>query len=111
MRSKRLLLLSAIALGLSIGFSQNAQACVCDGDQSFHEAFKQADAIFAATYVGGEYRSGIKDEFAEMRRGWGEKVDGYQVLVLKFAVKTWWKGAGTSEVIIVTEQTKNPDGT
>lgn len=109
MRSKQLLF-AAIGVLMVLQFTQYASACVCAGEQSVREAFKASDAIFAGTYIGSEYRSGIKDEFMEMRRRDGEKVNGYKVLVLKFEVKTWWKGAGTREVIIVTGNTRTPDG-
>jgi hypothetical protein len=107
MRSATLILLTATALFVFVGRSA---ACVCAGEESVGQAFKSSDAIFAATYVGSEYRSGIKNQFMEMRRSDGDKVDGYKVLVLKFEVKTWWKGAGTREVIITTSDTKMPDG-
>jgi hypothetical protein len=40
----------------------------------------------------------------------GEKVE-YEVLVLKFQVERWWKGNPASEVILVTNLTRDPDGT
>lgn len=107
MRSYKLILLSVIGTLLLVA---QASACVCAGEESVTQAFKHSDAIFAATYIGGEYRRGIKNQFMEMRRSDGEKVDGYTVLVLKFEVKTWWKGAGTHEVIITTSDTRMPDG-
>lgn len=39
----------------------------------------------------------------------GKKVD-YEVLVLRFHAERWWKGDPLREVILVTEQTRTPDG-
>jgi hypothetical protein len=86
-------------------------ACLCDGTPTVAEELKGATAIFSAKYVGGEYRKGIVNEFRRME----EEIDGkkveYEVLVLRFQVEKWWKGNLSSEVILVTDQTRASDGT
>lgn len=89
----------------------SAFACLCDGTPTVVEELNGATAIFSGKYVGGEYRKGIVNEFRRME----EEIDGkkieYEVLVLRFQVKRWWKGNLSSEVILVTDQTRASDGT
>jgi hypothetical protein len=101
-------------LFFSIFFLSNvssAFACLCSGTPTVAEELKGATAIFSGKYVGGEYRKGIVSEFRRME----EQIDGkkieYEVLVLRFQVQRWWKGNLSSEVILVTDQTRVSDGT
>jgi hypothetical protein len=101
-------------LFFSILFFSNiapAIACLCDGTATVAEELKGATAIFSGKYVGGEYRKGIVNEFRRME----EEIDGkkieYEVMILRFQVEKWWKGNLSSEVILVTDQTRASDGT
>jgi hypothetical protein len=61
--------------------------------------------------VAAEYRKGIVNEFRRLEEEiFGKKVN-YETLVLKFQVERWWKGKPVGEVILVTNQPRDPDGT
>lgn len=110
MRSTRLLLLT---IGLLVsGFASTASACVCAGERSVRAAFKESKAVFTGTFLRAEFRSGIRNEMQEIaNEAWGKKGQPYEVEVYIFAVDTWWKGAGTREVVLMTDTTRAPDGT
>lgn len=86
-----------------------AFACLCEGT-TVEKSFKNAAAIFTAKYLRSEYRKGIKSEFEEMNAEWtGKKLD-YEVMVYIFVSDRWWKGAGTREVVLMTDYTRRSDG-
>ena len=106
MRSFKLLFLPLIILFLAPA----AFGCVCAGT-TVEKSFKEASAIFSGKYIRSEYRKGIKSQFEEMNaQHTGKKLD-YEVLVYIFESDLWWKGAGTPEVVLVTDQTRRSDGT
>jgi hypothetical protein len=75
------------------------------------KSFKEASAIFTGNFLRSEYRKGIKSEFEEMNASYtGKKLD-YEVLVNIFESDQWWKGAGTREVVLITDRTRRSDGT
>jgi hypothetical protein len=85
-------------------------ACLCEGT-TVEKSFKNASAIFTGKFIREEYRKGIKSEFEEMNAGWtGKKLD-YEVMVYIFEADQWWKGAGTREVVLITDYTRRSDGT
>ena len=89
-----------------------ALACVCAGDQTVQQAYKDSGAIFAGRMIAAEWRSGIKNEFAEMDNEWRKTNRKYEVLVYRFEVTRWYKGDnGSTEATLVTEQVKFDDGT
>lgn len=89
----------------------SAFGCVCDGIPTVAEELAGATAIFSGKFIAAEYRKGIVSELRSLgEHSTGEKVD-YEVLVLKFQVARWWKGDPVSEVILITDQTRDPDGT
>ncbi len=45
-----------------------------------------------------------------LKKDSGRQVD-YETLVVKFQVERWWKGEVTTEIILLTSETKNSDGT
>ncbi len=49
--------------------------------------------VFAGKVVGFEYRKGIPNQY------------------VKFQVERWWKGEATTEVFLITSETKKSDGT
>lgn len=84
--------------------------CVCAGTPSVAEEFKSSSTVFSGKLVATEYRKGIPDEFRRIQEETeGKKVD-YEVLVLKFQVERRWKGSPTTKVIILTGQSREPDG-
>ena len=65
--------------------------------------------VFAGKVIGFEYRKGIPNEFLERRKKEDKQFD-YETLVVKFQVERWWKGEATTELFLVTDRTKNSDG-
>jgi hypothetical protein len=108
----RKLLLLAAFLFVSIPFTQNAKACVCSGDETVDQAFKESAAVFTGTFIRAEYRTGIKNELYEDHLEMdGKKGEPYEVEVYIFAVDTWWKGPSSVEVVLESDSTRAPDGT
>ena len=86
-------------------------ACLCAGESTVAQSFKGASAVFVGKFIREEYRSGIKNELHEVgMEAWGKKGESYEVLVHIFQVDRWWKGAGTYEVVLITDHTRNKDG-
>jgi hypothetical protein len=109
MRSRTVLLFTAIVL--SLVFCVDAAACVCAGEPSVRTAFKESAAVFTGTFIRAEFRKGIRSEMQEIANdAWGKKGQPYEVEVYIFQVDTWWKGAGTREVMLITDSTRAPDG-
>jgi hypothetical protein len=88
----------------------DAFACLCGGT-TVQKSFREATAIFTGRLLRSEYRKGIKSEFEEMNTEFtGKKLD-YEVLVYVFEADKWWKGAGTREVVLISDETRRSDGT
>ena len=92
-----------------------ACGCVSSPDESVSDAVKYATEkstmIFAGKVVGFEYRNGIPNEYIESReKETGKHVD-YETKIVRFQVERWWKGEAATEVFLVTDETKNSDGT
>ncbi len=92
-----------------------ACGCVSSPDESISDAVKYATEkstmIFAGKVVGFEYRKGIPNQYMEsLKKDSGKHVD-YETMIVKFQVERWWKGEATTEVFLVTDETKNSDGT
>ncbi len=92
-------------------------ACGCPSSSSesvsdkVKYAIKQSTMIFAGKVVGFEYRKGIPNQYMESRKKDSGKNIEYETLIVKFQVERWWKGEATTEVFLVTDKTKNSDGT
>ena len=61
--------------------------------------------VFAGKVVGFEYRKGVPNEFMQ------SKGIDYETKVVKFQVGQWWKGETPREIFLVTDETRNADGT
>lgn len=91
-------------------------ACVCmmpgkDLAREVKFAAKNSTTIFTGKVVGFEYRKGIRNKYMESRiKSIGKNIE-YETLVIKFQVDRRWKGEATKEIFLVTDQTKNSDGT
>lgn len=106
MRHLKLFLLPLVVLFAA----SSAFGCLCSGT-TVQKSFKEATAIFTGNFIRSEYRKGIKSEFEAQDMEWkGKKVD-YEVLVYIFETDQWWKGAGTKEIVLITDQTRRSDGT
>lgn len=67
-------------------------------------------AVFHGKVIGFEYRKGIFNEFmSEQRDPLGMAIK-YETKVVRFKVDIWWKGGSDSEIVLVTGDTKNSDG-
>jgi hypothetical protein len=105
--------ISFLLLAFFFGNAAATFACLCDGKDSIEAAFNKADAVFVGSFVSAEYRKGIANQFREMEAEIdGRKIE-YEVLVVRFQVINWWRGAATPahEIILVTDQTRAADGT
>ncbi len=72
---------------------------------------KQSTMVFAGKVVGFEYRKGIPNQHMESRiKDSGKHID-WETLVVKIQVERWWKGEAALEIFLVTDETKNSDGT
>lgn len=67
--------------------------------------------VFTGKVIGFEYRKGIHNEFMESRKKDSGKHIDYETLIVEFQVERWWKGEATSEIFLVTGNTRNSDGT
>ena len=90
--------------------SPSAFACVCEKLPKTSVAFKGANAVFSARFIGYEYRKGIVDGLRRMMDERKGKKTEYEVLVAKFEVEHWWKGSADKETILITETTRDADG-
>ena len=98
-----------LAVVFFLSTASSAYACVCAGT-TVQRSFREATAIFTGKYLRSEYRKGIKSHFEEMNAGYtGEKLE-YEVLVYIFESDVWWKGPGTREVVLMTDETRRSDG-
>ncbi len=78
---------------------------------STEEAVKKSSVVFSGKVVGFEYRKGIPNWHMDLRaKENGEQID-YETLVVKVQVKQWWKGEAPTEIFLLTDSTKNADGT
>ena len=74
-------------------------------------AVKQSTMVFTGKVVGFEYRKGIRNQYMELyKKNSGKNIE-YETLVVKFQVERRWKGEATKEVFLITDETKNSDGT
>ena len=91
-------------------FPVSTFACVCDLDKTVKQAYKESTAVFAGRFIAEEFRTGIKNQFAEMEAESSGKKREYEVLVYRFVVTRWYKGGSdTSESILVTDRVRYLD--
>lgn len=114
LNKQRIVILFVICLLLS-ATEVFACRCISSPDESVGDAVKYASEkstmIFAGKVVGFEYRKGIPNRYMEsLKKDLGKQID-YETMVVKFQVERWWKGEATTEVFLVTDETKNSDGT
>jgi hypothetical protein len=99
-----------LLLGMFV-FASPGYACLCAGEPTVEESFKDASAVFTGKFLRAEYRGGIKNELHEIGlEAWGKKGERYEVLVYIFQVDRLWKGAEAYEIVLITDNTRSPDG-
>ncbi|MCA1623136.1 MAG: hypothetical protein LC768_16530 [Acidobacteria bacterium] len=75
------------------------------------QAIKQSKAVFSGEVIGFEYRKDIPNwSMDEQAKRTGKAID-YETLVVKVHVKQWWKGEVPTEIYLLTDSTRNADGT
>ncbi|MBK9527692.1 MAG: hypothetical protein IPO41_05095 [Acidobacteria bacterium] len=108
--------LASFALVLCIA-AGSALACGCGGmpGETFESivagAMNTSSMVFQGEVVGFEYRKGIRDEFDSGRIDSADRPLGYEKMVVKFKVESWWKGDLASAIFLVTGQNRYSDGT
>ena len=105
MRTGKVIFLPLIILLLTPA----AFGCLCAGT-TVEKSFNEASAILTGKFLREEYRRGVKNELREMEFESAEKRVDYETLVYIFEADKWWKGAGKREVVLYTDQTRDPDG-
>ncbi len=86
-------------------------ACGCVGtpnvtlEDVVEHSVKKSKMVFAGKVAGFEYRKGIPNEYLQSRQ-----ID-YETKVVRFQVRQWWKGEAPEEIFLVTDETRNADGT
>ena len=92
-------------------FVPSVLGCMCKPPGNPAKEMKGSAAVFSGKLIGTEYRKGVTLFLSiaqpETKNGETAQTD---VLVLKFQIDRWWKGRETREVVLFTDQTKNPDG-
>lgn len=85
-------------------------ACFCPS-LTTEQAVDKSKAVFSGEVVGFEYRKGISNWSMDERAKQTGMVIEYETLVVKVRVNQWWKGEPPSEVYLLTNGTRNADGT
>ncbi len=73
-------------------------------------ALNYASAVFRGTVIGHEYRKGILKESMEAKK-LNDPGFSYETMVTKFQVVEWWKTTSAPTIYIISNSTKNSDGT
>lgn len=108
--------LAFLALVLCVA-AGSALACGCGGmpGESFEGiiggAVNTSSVVFQGEVVGFEYRKGIRDEFEPGQIDSAGRPLGYETMIVKFKVESWWKGDLASSIFLVTGQSRYSDGT
>ena len=88
-----------------------AEACLCDGEDTVKEAFTGASTVFMGRYLGSEYRKGIRSEMMDLHVSAQGTKPEYEILVYRFKVLGRWKGDIGTEVVLISDHARLPDGT
>jgi hypothetical protein len=86
-------------------------ACGCGGSPNatledlVKDSVESSARVFVGKVVAFEYRKGIPNEFMQAKG-----ID-YETKVVKFQVERWWKAETPRNTFLVTDETKNADGT
>jgi hypothetical protein len=86
-------------------------ACVCPISSNetlegvIRYGVKNSTMVFAGKVISFEYRKGIPNDFMQ------SKGIDYETKVVQLQVEQWWKGEVPKEIFLITDETKNADGT
>lgn len=84
-------------------------ACDCPG-QTTKQAIEKSKAVFSGEVLDFEYRKGIPNWSMDEQAKRTGKAISYETLVVKVRVKQWWKGEVPTEIYLLTDRTRNADG-
>ena len=107
-----------LALFISATFyNVTALACSCGGfpsNKSFHERVTDhvttKTAVFTGKVIGFDYRKGIRNEFTDSQRDSLVQPIDYETKLVKVEVHRWWRSQMQPLIFLVTDTTKNSDG-
>jgi hypothetical protein len=105
-------LLLILLLGIAVS-SSLANTCISLDEtlsDKFGKEFKNADAVFIGKVERFDFIKGVPNEFLEKRR---EIIPGltWKTKATVFSVDRNWKGIDDAEISIVSDETRNSDGT
>ena len=84
-------------------------ACDCPR-LTTEQAIEESKAVFSGEVIGFEYHKGIPNwSMDESAKRTGKVID-YETLVVKVRVKQWWKGETPTEIYLLTNTTRDTDG-
>jgi hypothetical protein len=114
LNKQKVIFLFAICFLLSVS---NVLACRCiispneNAGEAVNLALDDSEMVFSGKVIGFEYRKGIHSEYMDSINKNSAKPVEYEMKVVKLQVKQWWKGALSTEVFLVTFETRYTDGT
>lgn len=80
-------------------------------DSKIKAALKNSAAVFSGKVTGFEFRKGIPGKSSlPPANSSGAHLDD-ETMIVKFQVAQWWKGGSSPETFLITEITRNSDGT
>ncbi len=107
--NKRKIIISVVICLFLSATKVFACRCVRSPNETLEDVIKygvkNSTMVFAGKVIGFEYRKGIPNKFLQSRN-----ID-YETKVVKFQVEQWWKGETPKEIFLITDETKNADGT
>ena len=84
-------------------------ACDCPG-MTTEQSIEKSKAVFSGEVIGFEYHKGIPNwSMDESAKRTGKVID-YETLVVKVRVRQWWKGETPMEIYLLTNTTRDADG-
>lgn len=111
---KQVLASFAFVLCIAVG---PALACGCGSmpgetiESIVTGAVNTSSMVFQGEVVGFDYKKGIHSEFDSGQMDSAGRQLGYETMVVKFKVESWWKGGLASEILLVSGQNRYSDGT
>lgn len=108
----RCLIFVVLVLGVNVA-SSLAEACGDSNDTLSHKldsAVKNADAVFIGKVERFDFLKNVPNEFLESLRATTPNLT-WETKTAVFRVDRYWKGIDEAEISIVTDVTRNSDGT
>lgn len=114
LNKQKVAFLFAICFFLSVS---NVIACRCitspneNVGEAVNLAVKNSEMVFSGKVIGFEYRKGIHSEYMDSTNKNSAKPVEYEMKVVKLQVTKWWKAEASTEIFLVTFETRYTDGT